>query len=97
MLIVDGNTASAAGRIAIGNNLPNNFAPQARLHLHQTDSVNTIRFTTDNMLGGNGFEIGYDASSNIQNQQYAEIHNRENTAIKFFTIGNSRTFFWLNE
>ncbi|WKZ76032.1 MAG: tail fiber domain-containing protein [Vicingaceae bacterium] len=90
MLIVDGSIAPTAGRIAMGNNLPNNFAPQARLHLHQTDLVNTIRFTTDNMLGGNGFEIGYDASSNVQNQQYAEIHNRENTAIKFFTNGNTQ-------
>ncbi|MCC7331634.1 MAG: tail fiber domain-containing protein, partial [Flavobacteriales bacterium] len=90
MLIVDGNTASASGRIAMGNNLPINFTPLSRLHLHQTNFVNTIRFTTDNMINGIGFEVGYDATSNVQNQQYAEIHNRENTPIKFFTTGNNQ-------
>ncbi|MBV6461599.1 MAG: hypothetical protein HJHJAOHD_01729 [Flavobacteriales bacterium] len=90
MRITDGGTGNAAGRIAMGNNLPVGFTPLSRLHLHQTAAVNAIRFTTDNMAGGNGFEVGYDATSNIQNQQYAEIHNRENTAIKFFTTGNTQ-------
>lgn len=88
--IMQGGIGSAAGRVAIGNNLAVGFTPLSRLHLHQTAAVNTIRFTTDNMVGGNGFEVGYDATSNVQNQQYAEIHNRENTAMKFFTTGNNQ-------
>jgi hypothetical protein len=74
----------------MGNNLPNNFAPLSRLHLHQDAGVNTIRFTTGNMGGVNGFQVGYDASGNAPNRRYAQLLNHENTAMKFFTNAAQR-------
>jgi hypothetical protein len=47
LVMYNGGTANNAGRIATGNNLPNNFVPQARLHLYQTGGFNNLRFTTD--------------------------------------------------
>ena len=35
VLVDNGAGGFAAGRVAMGNNLPNNFAAQDRLHLHQ--------------------------------------------------------------
>lgn len=78
-IIQNGGIGSNAGRIGFGNNLPVGFTPLSRLHLHQTNAVNTIRFTTNNMANGAGFEVGYNATSNVQNQQYAELLNHENT------------------
>lgn len=90
MKITDGGSGQNLGRIAMGNNLPNNFTPLSRLHLHQDAGINSIRFTTDNMAGGTGLQVGYDATSNTQNQQYAQVLNHENTAIKFFTNSTQR-------
>src|SRR5574343_82677 len=64
MIIDGGNQTQPGGRIAIGNNLPNNFAPQSRVHIHQTGGGglnNTfIRFTTNvtNNTASDGFAIG---------------------------------------
>ena len=41
-----GGTGNNAGRMALGNNLPNNFTPRARLHLHQNGGFTNLRFTT---------------------------------------------------
>ena len=35
ILVDNGGGGFAAGRVAMGNNLPNNFAARDRLHLHQ--------------------------------------------------------------
>src|SRR5574343_907017 len=64
LIIDNGNQTQTGGRIAIGNNLPNNFAPQSRVHIHQTGGGglnNTfIRFTTNvtNNTASDGFAIG---------------------------------------
>jgi len=76
MRITDGGSGQNLGRIAMGNNLPTNFTPLSRLHLHQDAGINSIRFTTNNMAGGTGLQVGYDATSNTQNQQYAQVLNR---------------------
>ncbi len=63
MFLDNGGAGQAGGRLALGNNLPAGFAPQSRLHIHQTGVANNntyIRFT--NSLTGpgptNGFAIG---------------------------------------
>lgn len=68
MLIDNGPGGINAGRISIGNNLPIGFAPQSRIHIHQTGGIglnNTyIRFT-NNLTGAgptNGFAIGNSSS-----------------------------------
>ncbi len=78
-----GNTTSAAGRVAFGNNLPANFIPRSRLHLHHDDISNvSVRFT--NLSTGtspiDGFIVGYHAISPIINRQFAELNNHENTS-----------------
>jgi len=47
------------GQIGIGDNLPGNFDPQARFHMHQTTGQNTIRFTnnTTGTTNTNGMEM----------------------------------------
>jgi hypothetical protein len=46
IVIKDGGVGSASGNIAIGNNLPANFNPNARLHLHHDDNSQVnLRFT----------------------------------------------------
>jgi hypothetical protein len=60
MLIMNRALGNNDGQIAIGNNLPNNFAPTARLHLHQTGGFVFSRYTTDNIGSTNtdGFMTG---------------------------------------
>jgi hypothetical protein len=64
MLVSGGTNNITGGRIAIGNNLPAGFAPQARLHIHHGFSVGNndpfIRFTTvsTNTTNTDGFTIG---------------------------------------
>jgi hypothetical protein len=60
MLIMNGAFGNNDGQIAIGNNLPNNFAPSARFHLHQTGGLVFTRYTTDNIRATNqdGFMTG---------------------------------------
>jgi len=43
----NGGVANNAGSAAFGNNLPLNFTPSARLHLHQTCGVVTMRFSNN--------------------------------------------------
>jgi hypothetical protein len=46
IVIKDGGVGSASGNVAIGNNLPANFNPDARLHLHHDDNSQVnLRFT----------------------------------------------------
>jgi hypothetical protein len=58
--IMPGGIGNIGGRIAIGNNLPLGFIPQARLHLHQTGGQNSIKFTnaTTGFAATDGFNIG---------------------------------------
>jgi hypothetical protein len=80
-----GNAGLNGGRISIGNNLPNNFAPQSRVHIHQTgggpfSTNNTyVRFT--NALTGatatDGFAIGnssglFTPQGDVQLQQFEQ-------------------------
>lgn len=98
MLIVDGDTLNTNGYIAMGNNLPAGFAPTARLHLFQNEFgflglVNTTTKYSDLSTGtGNndGFEVGYSSSSTIQFSDFAQLRNRENTPMKFFTSNRER-------
>ncbi len=60
MIIDNGGFGNAGGRIAMGNDLPHNFAPQSRLHLHQTTGNVFLRFT-NNLTGAgalDGFVVG---------------------------------------
>lgn len=60
MMINDGATAVTDGYIAMGNDLPATFVPQARLHLHQSSGVVNQKFSTPTTgFGANsGFDIG---------------------------------------
>lgn len=50
LLINNGGTTSAAGRIAIGNNLAVGFIPRSRLHLHHNDiSDISLRFSNSSI------------------------------------------------
>jgi len=42
-----GNAGLGGGRIAIGNNLPEGFTAQARLHIHQIGGNANLRFTAN--------------------------------------------------
>ncbi len=92
-VIQNGGIGSNAGRIGFGNNLPAGFIPRSRLHLHHDDVSNiSLRFTnfsTDDNPG-DGFEVGYHATSATTNRQYAELNNHENTGMKFLTNGLQR-------
>jgi hypothetical protein len=66
-LIIDGGAGTLnSGRVAMGNNLPAGFIPQARLHLHQIGgSISTtndtyVRFTNSftGPTNADGFAIG---------------------------------------
>ncbi|MCB9188854.1 MAG: tail fiber domain-containing protein [Flavobacteriales bacterium] len=60
VLIDNGGVGVNTGRVVFGNDLPNNFTPQARLHLHQTGGVVATRFTNDNtgFTANDGLAIG---------------------------------------
>ncbi len=60
MMINDGATAITDGYIAMGNDLPATFVPQARLHLHQSSGVVNQKFSTPTTGSGasSGFDIG---------------------------------------
>lgn len=62
MIINNGTGAFNQGQIAIGNNLPSTFSPQARFHIHQDGRTEYIRFT-NNITGPtatDGFIMGFD-------------------------------------
>lgn len=68
MFIDNGAVGITAGRIAMGNNLPANFAPQARLHLHHTGGGNTNLLFTNIVTGStlnSGFEIGMTVTGEV--------------------------------
>lgn len=83
-MIIDNGGGVNSGRIAMGNNLPAGFLPQARLHLHQTSGFfqpnqTYIRFT--NNFSGNtntdGFAIGnnfflFNPNNNVELLQFEQ-------------------------
>jgi len=60
MTIFGGGTGTFGGRVALGNNLPATFVPQARLHLHQTGGGVFTRYTNGitGLSSGDGFLTG---------------------------------------
>ena len=63
MIILNGGFGPGGGQIAMGNNLPNAFAPQGRLHLHHNVASNvSMRFTHagTGLTATDGFQIGVD-------------------------------------
>ncbi|MBW6481680.1 MAG: tail fiber domain-containing protein [Vicingaceae bacterium] len=97
MTVFGNGILNTDGRIAMGNDLPLGFTPTARLHLHHTEPtlglVNTTTKYTDLSTGfGNndGFEVGYSSSSTIAFSNFAQLRNRENTPMKFFTTNRER-------
>ncbi len=81
MLIRQGGFGVAGGRVAMGNNLPNNFIPRSRLHLHQTAGVTDIRFS-NNVTGSftnDGLQIGINRGGN------AWLRLWENRDMLFYT------------
>ncbi len=78
MIITDGNFQSGGGRIAIGNDLPDGFAPLSRLHLHNeqngapTPGFNFIRFTNNltGVLGTSGSGLGISPQNEFQFRQW---------------------------
>jgi|GEM_PF-3890648 len=86
MIITDGAFGPNTGQIAMGNNLPNNFAPTARLHLHQDVASNNFISFTHIGVGAtatDGFRIG------ITNVGFAELRQQENLPIIFYENDNS--------
>ncbi|MES2514846.1 MAG: tail fiber domain-containing protein [Bacteroidota bacterium] len=60
MAVFAGGTGNADGRVAMSNNLPGTFTPQARLHLMQTGGVVNLLFNNTTIGTGatDGLEIG---------------------------------------
>ncbi|MCB9360670.1 MAG: tail fiber domain-containing protein [Flavobacteriales bacterium] len=84
VLVDNGAGGFAAGRVAMGNNLPNNFAAQDRLHLHQNVRGPLIRFT-NNATGStntDGFRVGIRGVG--VNSGIATLQNFENTPMEFY-------------
>jgi len=81
MTIFGFGTGNAAGRVAMGNNLPANFIARSRLHLHQNSGNTNIRFTNNTIgsLATDGFQVG------ITKSGLAQVRQRENLAMKFYT------------
>lgn len=50
MIITDGGFGPLDGRIAMGNNLADGFAPVDRLHLNQNTGTTAIRFTNNKKI-----------------------------------------------
>lgn len=86
MIITDGGFGFADGRIAMGNNLINGFAPQDRLHLNQTAGTTAIRFTNGvtGSTATDGFQVGIAALGGGIIQNY-----RPNTPISIGTNNNA--------
>lgn len=84
--INNGGGGNNAGRIAMGNNLPANFNPSSRLHLHQNGGQNRIGFTNNGTgtAGNDGFQVG------INNAGEALINQRENQPMRFYTANTQR-------
>ena len=84
-LIRGGNFGATAGRAAFGNNLPNNFVPQNRLHLHQTSGTVRLQFTKNSTGTGatDGFQLG------ITGACIAQIIQRENRPLITYTGGTT--------
>lgn len=73
MMMNNGGNAYTNGRIGMGNNLPNNFIPQARLHLLQfgTGTVNADMFRTDgNQSVVNQWQLFTGANANALTQKF---------------------------
>jgi hypothetical protein len=84
-MLIDAGGGLNGGRLAIGNNLPALFAPQSRVHIHQTGNTSPLNQTyvrfTNNQTGPtatDGFAIGNNSSSSgpilgdVQLQQYEQ-------------------------
>jgi len=96
MIIMNGGFGNFGGFIAMGNNLPNGFIPQSRLHLHQSTlfpilSGPYMRFT--NVLTGataaDGFLIGIDPTvtpTNPLGNSVARLNQLENFPIQFWML-----------
>ena len=87
MIIVDGAFGPVGGRIAMGNNLPDGFAPVDRLHLHQTGAAVFLRIT--NALSGPFANDGFNIGINGGILSHAECHQFEDARIDFFTTSAS--------
>ena len=72
MIITDGGFGPLTGRIAMGNNLPDGFAPVDRLHLNQNTGTTAIRFTNGGFgfTANNGLQIGNDIAGAAFINQY---------------------------
>lgn len=105
MFIDGGSGGSIHGRVTMGNQIPDGFNPQERLHLHQfSTSANTnldntlIRFTSDYTNGGiaptpkSGFEVGILNYNNPPNAGTTDaiIRMWEDEKIRFYTNGDQR-------
>lgn len=87
MLIDFGGNGGLNGRIAMGNNLPANFVPLDRLHLHHTDNSNVFtRFTNLQSIAG-GSSIGIVATTGFDNE--LRIVQFETQPIRFFNGGSA--------
>jgi len=78
MTIFGFGTGNAAGRVAMGNNLPANFIARSRLHLHQNSGNTNIRFTNNTIgsLATDGFQVG------ITKSGLAQVRQREDSLLK---------------
>jgi len=71
-IITDGGFGPLDGRIAMGNNLADAFAPVDRLHLNQNTGTTAIRFTNNaiGVTGNDGLQIGNDIAGAAFINQY---------------------------
>lgn len=96
MMIDNGFNGINQGRISVGNDLPATFAPQDRMHLHQTSGTTAIRFT-NSLIGAsnvNGFQVGNQGNGaafmrNFQPTQPVTIgtHNGVTSTTDRFRVG----------
>lgn len=109
MLIFNGGTAQADGRIACGNNLPSNFVPLDRVHLFESATTGSVQTRYQNTNTGvtttDGYAIGVDNSNRVVN--HTQFEKREmrwllpnaragNAITEWMRIDNNKTSTYIN-
>ena len=85
---MDGGNGNNNGYIGVGNDLPGNFIPQARMHLHQTGGAVGIRFS-NNSTGLNASDGAAITMEPLGGMSFTTYELNQN--FSWYTQGNGGT------